>query len=487
MSGRSRTASFVTKDKKMEIDLSLKLDSENQEEEHEHEMKQDRSCEDPRYSNGPQDNNESETETARGGEVVEELSAEESSVRKNIKSEELSSLQTEMNRMKEENQVLKKVVEQTMKDYCDLQKKLAFLQKDHQINFLSLNGNSVSKEIPRILDSSIEKLSTEGNSGSGETDLGLSLRLRTLTGQQQGRKDEEEEESKEEISNYDPPTHNKLQKTDFTEMAGHVASPPPNRKARVSVRARCTSATMNDGCQWRKYGQKIAKGNPCPRAYYRCTVSPGCPVRKQVQRCQEDMSILITTYEGTHNHPLPVGATAMASTASAASSFVLLDSSSCLSTPSSFPYQGMNPNLPALRTLNPTDPSKGIVLDLTSNTHHHRSLQGPLLEFPPASSSIQPTYGWTNSRLSSYQNNSSTNNILGHNRGWICINEEETSIAENVTKIASDPKFRVAVAAAITSLINKDNPSAHAHPNPHPHPPRDGESGNSDAQNSKCS
>ncbi|MBA0777834.1 hypothetical protein Gotri_005802, partial [Gossypium trilobum] len=74
--------------------------------------------------------------------------------------------------------------------------------------------------------------------------------------------------------------------------------------SRVQVRTNPSdnSLIVRDGYQWRKYGQKVTRDNPCPRAYFKCSFAPSCPVKKKVQRSAEDPSILVATYEGEHNH-----------------------------------------------------------------------------------------------------------------------------------------------------------------------------------------
>ncbi|XP_022734770.1 probable WRKY transcription factor 36 [Durio zibethinus] len=269
-----------------------------------------------------------------------------------IKEHQIESAKAKMGEVKEENERLKLLLSQIVKDYQSLQMRFLYIlqqeeakkstkaapshQENEESDIISLslgrNSGSEPKKEKKNISSNLVSNGKEDEKPNGNEGLTLGLECKfDPPGSTEVEKNPSSETSlgkpeEEEPTEVCQPS--KILKTVRNRDEEDASEQMQLKKARVSVRARCDTPTMNDGCQWRKYGQKIAKGNPRPRAYYRCTVAPTCPVRKQVQRCAEDMSILITTYEGNHNHPLPLSAKAMASTTSAAASVLQSQSSS---------------------------------------------------------------------------------------------------------------------------------------------------------------
>uniref|UniRef100_A0A5B7APT5 Putative WRKY transcription factor 20 isoform X1 n=2 Tax=Davidia involucrata TaxID=16924 RepID=A0A5B7APT5_DAVIN len=100
-----------------------------------------------------------------------------------------------------------------------------------------------------------------------------------------------------------------------------------NGEPRHVVQTQSEVDIVNDGYRWRKYGQKLVKGNPNPRSYYRCS-SAGCPAKKHVERASHDLKMVITTYEGRHDHRMPPARTVTPNAAGANTKITALNGES---------------------------------------------------------------------------------------------------------------------------------------------------------------
>ncbi|XP_039826985.1 probable WRKY transcription factor 4 [Panicum virgatum] len=95
-----------------------------------------------------------------------------------------------------------------------------------------------------------------------------------------------------------------LHEDDVDGAPGMSAGQRVVKKPKIIIQTPSEVDLLDDGYRWRKYGQKVVKGNPQPRSYYKCTAD-NCNVRKQIERASTDPRCVLTTYTGRHNHDPP--------------------------------------------------------------------------------------------------------------------------------------------------------------------------------------
>ncbi|CAH8327012.1 unnamed protein product [Eruca vesicaria subsp. sativa] len=309
---------------------------------------------------------------------------------------ELDETKAKVDKVKEENEKLKLLLSTVLAEYNSLQMHVYNVIRQQNESSMKLDGNGngnnedldvdislrlgrsehkISKKEEEVRKIIAENISIEKKEGSEKkrSAHGLGFRIQSFEDPNTDQTMKFDYHFRE-VKNKDVENKCLSSRKDFKTarneehhevLEGHEQ--PGLKKTRVCVKAPCDDPSINDGCQWRKYGQKTAKTNPLPRSYYRCSMSSNCPVRKQVQRCgEDDTSAYMTTYEGNHDHPLPMEATHMAAGTSAAASLLQSGSSSSASLSHFFPFHHFS--------VSTTNSHPTVTLDLTQPNYDPNQL-----------------------------------------------------------------------------------------------------------------